>query len=145
MPQLHPYLSFSGNCREAMTFYQSCLGGHLSLQPFAETPMAGQIPAEAQQNIVHSSLATSSLTILASDASCMRATPATGKTVALCLSCGSDEEITRLFSKLGEGGTIQDPLAIMFWGGKFGALTDQFGTKWIFNYEATAAHQSPAI
>jgi PhnB protein len=27
MKEATPYLVFNGNCREAMTFYQSCLGG----------------------------------------------------------------------------------------------------------------------
>ncbi len=32
MTQIHSYLTFSGNCREAMTFYRECLGGILMLQ-----------------------------------------------------------------------------------------------------------------
>src|SRR6185312_5274964 len=32
-----PYLIFNGNCREAMTFYQTCLGGELSVTTFGES------------------------------------------------------------------------------------------------------------
>ena len=32
MLNLTPFLLFNGNCAEAMTFYQSCLGGDLTLQ-----------------------------------------------------------------------------------------------------------------
>jgi PhnB protein len=51
----------------------------------------------------------------------------------MCLDCKSDGEINTLFAKLGEGGTVVDPLADMFWGGKFGSLIDRFGTEWVFN------------
>ena len=129
MHQLNPYLSFSGNCQEAMSFYQNFLGGELAMQRFADSPLASHVPAEVQQYIVHSTLTSDALTIMASDASGMRGPLAVGENVALCLNCSSDEEITRLFITLSEGGSVQDPLAVMFWGSKFGALPDQFGTK----------------
>jgi PhnB protein len=34
--RLNPYLSFRDNAREAMTFYESVLGGELSLSTFAD-------------------------------------------------------------------------------------------------------------
>ena len=37
---LHPYLGFSGQAREALAFYQSCLGGTLDLMTVAESPVA---------------------------------------------------------------------------------------------------------
>jgi PhnB protein len=60
MTQLCPYLHFSGNCREAMTFYQACLGGELKMQTVGESPMVGQMPPEMHKNILHSSLTTDS-------------------------------------------------------------------------------------
>jgi PhnB protein len=42
MTQIHAYLSFNGNCREAMTFYRDCIGGELMLQPIKGTPVEGQ-------------------------------------------------------------------------------------------------------
>ena len=41
MAQLNAYLRFNGKCREAMTFYQACLGGELTIQTVGESPMAG--------------------------------------------------------------------------------------------------------
>ena len=34
MKSVTTYLHFNGNCREAMSFYQTCLGGELHLQPY---------------------------------------------------------------------------------------------------------------
>ncbi len=138
MAQLSPYLSFGGNCREALTFYQSCLGGELSLQPFAESPYADQVPAGARQAILHGSLTAGALTLFGSDAGGMRSPLVAGNSVGLSLNCESDAEIDALFAKLGEGGTITDPLAEMFWGAKFGSPTDRFGTHWLFNYDHAA-------
>jgi uncharacterized glyoxalase superfamily protein PhnB len=40
MGHINPYLLFNGNCREAMSFYQGCFGGQLSLMTIGEPPMA---------------------------------------------------------------------------------------------------------
>jgi PhnB protein len=46
-----PYLIFNGNCREAMTFYQSCLGGELNVMTFGD---AGQKSApEEKDRVTH--------------------------------------------------------------------------------------------
>ena len=39
MLQTTPFLLFDGNCAEAMTFYQKCLGGELNLTKLGDTPM----------------------------------------------------------------------------------------------------------
>ena len=52
--QLNPYLSFQDNAREAMTFYQSVLGGELTMSTFAEFH-ASDDPAE-QDKVMHSHL-----------------------------------------------------------------------------------------
>jgi PhnB protein len=67
MTQINPYLRFSGNCREAMSFYQECLGGDLTLTTVGETPMAKQMPAEAQKQIMHASLNNGRVVLLGSD------------------------------------------------------------------------------
>ncbi|MEJ0101299.1 MAG: hypothetical protein WDO19_01540 [Bacteroidota bacterium] len=44
MPTIISYLTFNGNCREAMIFYKECLGGELSLTVAGESPVANQVP-----------------------------------------------------------------------------------------------------
>ncbi len=36
MIQLNPYLNFNGNCKQAMEFYHSVLGGELKMQTYEE-------------------------------------------------------------------------------------------------------------
>jgi PhnB protein len=138
-PILNPYLNFNGTCREAMTFYQACLGGELMLQAVAESSVAEHLAAEDQSRIMHSMLTVDGqMFLLASDVMSMHPAAVDTNSVQLCLNCHSEEQIDVLFTKLGEGGTVTTPLEVMFWGGKFGALTDKFGKQWLFNYQADA-------
>ena len=54
MPDIHPYLSFDNNCKEAMTFYSECLSGELMMQTVGESPMAGDPHAGDPNKIMHS-------------------------------------------------------------------------------------------
>jgi uncharacterized glyoxalase superfamily protein PhnB len=36
---LMPFLLFDGNCAQAMTFYQGCLGGELTITKVCDSPM----------------------------------------------------------------------------------------------------------
>ena len=139
MAHLSPHIAYPGNCREALSFYHSCIGGELKLMRVGDTAMCDQLPADAQDKIMHGMLTTDSFVLMACDALDPRNAYAPGNNIAMCLNCSSDEEINTLFAKLGEGGTVVDPLADMFWGGKFGTLIDRFGTEWMFNFDTSAS------
>ena len=89
--QLVTYLNFNGNCREAMTFYQKCLGGELFMQKISESPMAAQMPSEAGASILHSSLTKENIIMMGSDM--MGNNIVKGNSVNLCINCSSIEEI----------------------------------------------------
>ncbi len=50
MKAMTPYLNFDGNCREAMTFYHSCLGGDLNVMTFGESEFDS--PPEAKDRLM---------------------------------------------------------------------------------------------
>jgi PhnB protein len=54
-----------------------------------------------------------------------------GNNISLGIHPDSRAEADRLFAALSEGGTVQDALQEMFWGGYYGALTDRFGIQWL--------------
>ena len=133
MAKLNPYLSFE-NCREAMIFYKDCLGGELVMQTVGESPaMAAQMPPEMKDHILHATLTTGDMVIMASDLS--KGKRMEGNTVQLCINCDSETQIDDYFAKLSAGGSINDPLMDMPWGGRYGAVTDKFGKRWVFNYQ----------
>ena len=134
MAQLNPYLNFDNNCRQAMNFYKDCLGGELTLQTVGEMPaMAAQMPPQMKDNILHSTLTSGDIVIMASDLN--REKQIEGNTVHLCVNCNSENELNSFFSKLSAGGKITEPVADMPWGGMYGSLTDQYGKHWVFNFQ----------
>ena len=130
MVQLNPYLRFNGNCREAMTFYQSCLGGELTIQTVGETPMAGQMPPAMQDKIMHSVLAKDGIVLMASDMVGPEGMK-NGNAITLAIMGSSKAEIEPIFAKLSAGGTVGTPLTEEYFG-TFGDLTDKFGIRWMF-------------
>ncbi len=135
MTRILVYISFAGNCREAMTFYKACLGGELFLMPVGESPIADQMPAEDSQSILHSTLTNGALVLMGSDMGQGRVTK--GSSLSLMLECSSDEEINRFFSALSVGGKVSDPLSVKFWGSTYGELTDKYGNNWMLTYNNT--------
>ena len=144
MTQINAYVSFSGNCREAMTFYKECLGGELTLQTVGGSPIEAQCPAAMKDQILHSTLMKDgSLLLMGSD---MVAPDGfiKGNNIALSVNCSSEGEINEFFSSLSASGKIIDPLKEQFWGAIFGVLTDKFGIRWMFNYDKNQNVQNKA-
>ena len=137
MMLIHSYLTFSGNCREAMTFYQDCLGGDLTFQTIGESPLSNKLPQQMKDCILHATLKKETLLLQASDM-----VPQTGlvkgNAVSLSLDCGNEEEIKKVYAKLSADGKANHPLEDTFWGALFGDLTDKFGNHWILNFNKNA-------
>lgn len=135
MSVIQSYLTFSGNCREAMNFYRDCLGGELFFQTIGESPMAAKMPERMKEMILHASLNNGPLAILGSDM-----VPdgglIKGNAVSLSLTVDSEEEMQNSFTKLSEGGKITYPIEATFFGALLGGLTDKFGNHWLLHYEA---------
>jgi PhnB protein len=133
MKRINPYLTFNGNCREAMEFYQKCLGGVLAFQTIGESPMGEKMPRQMKACILHSTLVTDGLVIMGSDM-----VPETGiikgNAVSFLVDCSSEEELRNAFNKLSANGVIRHQLETTFWGALFGDLTDKFGNHWMLNY-----------
>jgi PhnB protein len=129
MAQLNSYLTFNGNCREAMEFYRDCLGGELSIMTLGDSPMASQMP-DKKDEVMHSTLKKDGMVLMASDM-IMPGELVQGNTVTLCIIGGSAEELKTFFTKLSEGGKVGHELKEEFFG-TFGELTDKFGMNWMF-------------
>lgn len=140
MAQINSYLTFAGNCRQAMTFYKDCLGGELSLQTIGESPLAGAMPAEMKDCILHGTLTRGGLVLMASDMVADEGL-SVGNAVSLMLNCDSEEEIKTCYVRLADGGVANHPLETSFWGALFGDLTDKYGNHWLLHYDKTGTMQ----
>jgi len=133
--QINSYLTFAGNCREAMNFYQSCLGGDLTFQTIGETPLGKDLPLEIKNRILHATLIRDNVVLMASDMvpdeGLVR-----GNAVSMSLECNSEEEIKTIYERLSADGKKNHPLENTFWGALFGDLTDKFGNHWLLHFNA---------
>jgi PhnB protein len=134
MANINSYLTFSGNCREAMTFYKECLGGDLYFQTIGESPMSGKMPQQMKDSIMHSSLTSGDMILIGSDM-VMETGLVRGNSVSLLLNCKSEEQISDYYEKLSAEGKKDHPLENTFWGALFGDITDKFGNHWLLNYD----------
>ena len=129
MAKLNPYIGFTDNAREAMTFYQSVFGGDLVLNTFGDFGAPG---ADADK-IMHASLETpSGFTLMAADTpEGMEHRP--GNNVSISLSGDAADGLDGYFTKLADGGTVTMPLEKQMWGDVFGMCVDKFGIAWMVN------------
>lgn len=134
MSKLNTYLTFNGNCREAMSFYQACLNGELVFQAIGDSPLADKMPRAMKKRILHSTLTREGITIMGSDMVGEKGL-LKGNTVSLMLDCSSEEEARSCYEKLSEGGEATHPLHISFWGALFGDLTDKYGNQWLLHFD----------
>jgi PhnB protein len=133
MKQTVPFLTFNGNCREAITFYQKCFDAELSIMPVSSAPF--DAPPAAKDLIMHATLTKGSEFLMAADTWGGSGAPPyqKGNNFSVAIQGDSLEENEKFFNALSEGGQITMPLQDMFWGARFGMLTDRFGIQWMFN------------
>ena len=135
MKEMTPYLTFNGNCREAMAFYADTLGAKLDVMTFADAKVP--CPAGSEGRVMHARLTVGRLTLMASDS--MPQMPFhQGNNFSISLNCSDAAEADRVFDVLGATGQTQTPLKETFFAARFGMLTDRFGVQWMINLERGA-------
>lgn len=145
MPHPIAYLSFDGNCAEAMRFYEQALGSKLeAVITHRQTPYADQTPKDQLDRVMHAYLSLADGgSLYAGDA--MGGTPYTGMTgVMIAITYDTVAEAEKVFAALSEGGSVGMPLAPTFWAKTFGMVTDRFGTPWGINGEALPMPGAPS-
>jgi len=134
---INPYLTFTGNCEEAMTFYKDALGAELELLNFEGSPM--EVPEEYKNKIMHATLKFEGIILMASDtmpgADGPTAPVNQGNNIAISIAAKNLEDGEKFFNNLSDGGIIKMPFEETFWGAKFGMFTDKFGINWMVNCE----------
>ncbi|NHA06390.1 VOC family protein [Mucilaginibacter sp. HC2] len=138
MANINSYLTFNGNCLEAMTFYKECLGGELTFQTVGELalPLNEPMPPCMENCVVHATLIKGDMILTASDM-----VPENGlikgNSVSLLLSCNTEDEAREYYTRLSTNGEATHPLEDTFWGALFGDLVDKYGNQWLINFENT--------
>ncbi|MDO5658487.1 MAG: VOC family protein [Paracoccus sp. (in: a-proteobacteria)] len=132
--QFIPYLSFQGECADAMARYAELFGGSVELMRFSDAPPDPSMPdlPEDQRNwVMHARLA------LPDGSALMGADmpPQFGGTrqagVSISIWRADRGEAQALFDALSQGGQITMPFGQTFFADGFGMCRDRFGTAWM--------------
>jgi PhnB protein len=130
----HPYLLFSGNCREAFTRYHEVFGGELEIMAMSDMPEgAGDVPPEQADLVMHAALTIGDALLMASDDPTGDGGPVKGMSVSVSVADVAEAE--RVFKELSDGGEVTMPIGETFWSPMFGMCVDRFGTPWMVNAE----------
>ncbi|HGM6907541.1 TPA: VOC family metalloprotein YjdN [Serratia marcescens] len=137
---VQPYLFFSGNCEQAINFYEQQLNAKIEM-----VMRYKDMPEEARQDgpqdvnqeaIMHARLLIGDGVLMASDG-CPQddGGGASHKGFSLSLNPSDAEQGRKLFDNLAQGGQVTMPYQATFWAKGFGMLTDKFGVNWMINVE----------
>ena len=120
-----PFLMFSGQAEEAMSFYVSLFDRSevLSIRRY------GPNEAGAEGSVMHATFSLDGLQLMCIDSNVQHGftfTPA----ISLYVTCHSAEEVDRLFERLSEGGQVLMPLDAYPFSARFAWVTDRYGVSW---------------
>src|ERR1700730_8315372 len=114
---------FDGKTEAAFNFYRSIFGGEFSnFQRMKDMPGAPPMSAEEGEKILHAALPIGNSVIMGMDMPAGRGTVNAGNNFMVTLDTSSEEETTRIFNSLAEGGFVMMPVDHQFWGAFFGML-----------------------
>ncbi len=132
--KLHAYLSFDGNCAEAMKYYARLFDAELeALITYGDVPCGDMpTPPSHADKVMHAFLVHPDFELMAGDVPA--GVPHQGiNGVMLALTFPTAAEGQRIFNALADGGQVTMPLGDTFWAESFGMVTDRFGVPWGVN------------
>ena len=133
------YLTFNGNCLEAMRFYADTLGGEvLGIFRNSDSPDAQSRMPGGEDLVMNMAIRLGKSMVMASDAP--EGWYAKPQGFSISVSPASLEEFDRIYAALSaDAGSIMMEPAETFWAERFAMFTDRFGTPWMLNFEGSKA------
>ena len=133
------YVNFPGTCAEAFRFYETHLGGKVSMMmTHGQAPDQSKVNPDWKDAVLHARLSVAGTELLGADIP--KAEPM--RSAYLSLSVDSDAEAERIFSALSEGGEVFMPMEDTFFASRFGQLRDRFGLNWMILHERPMPQRS---
>lgn len=129
--KINSYIAFSGNCMQALQFYQSLLGGDIvNKQYYKDSSM--DIPENYRDKLEHAELKGKGFHLMAYDAS--PDTPLNnGNKIHISVDLRDENKARELFKELSDKGITNHPFSEKDWGALYGRCTDEFGVHWMIN------------
>ena len=138
--QIQPYLSFNGNCSEAMEFYADVFGtDHPEINLFGEM-IPEQQKATADQITCPADPESDSTRVLFSDIA-PKPWDVQKNKITLVIFSDDLDEIEMLYDKLKDEGIVEVELQETFWSKAYSLIIDKYGVVWQLNYDDGRMHQ----
>lgn len=130
---LNPYLNFDGTADKAIALYERVLGAKTEMIMRFGEATGMEVAEEHRDRVMHATLNIAGNRLMLSDVPPGQSV-ASSTAVHVALHFRDDlDEVGGMFDALAQGGEVTVPLTDTFWGARFGALTDAFGIRWMFN------------
>lgn len=127
--KLLTHLNFGGNCEEAFRYYETHLGGQISMiQRVRDLPSNVPPPPGSPDAVIHARISIGGFELIGNDVPPSYFQPI--RSAYLYLSLDTIEEAERAYAALMEGGEVGIPMGESFFALRFAQLRDQFGTLW---------------
>jgi len=132
--KLNAYISFNGNCREALEFYAGALGGKvISMIPYSDAPPGMPFSPEMRDQIMHGRIEVDGDWLMGSDAPPDRYKAPHG--ISINVSAKDAAQAEQVYAKMSAGGQVFMALAETFWAERFAMFQDKYGIGWMINCE----------
>lgn len=125
---IRPFLMFTGQAEEAMSFYLSLFPG----SEIVDLRRYGAGEAGPEGSVMQATISLAGQTLMCIDSPVKHDfsfTPA----FSLFVDCGSEEEVRRLAAALAEGGEVLMPLDAYGFSRLFAWVNDRYGVSWQLN------------
>ncbi|WP_458412949.1 VOC family protein [Schinkia sp. CFF1] len=134
---LNVYLTYNGNCREAVEFYGNVFGAEPKIMTLGDAPPNPNSPVseEAKNLVMHAELTVQGSRVMCSD-NCSGSPFHLGNNITLAIVSNNVDELKTYFNKLKEGGKVEMELQETFFSKCFGKVTDKFGISWQLSFES---------
>ncbi|WP_225037043.1 VOC family protein [Winogradskyella sp. SM1960] len=129
--KIQAYLSFKGNCQEALKFYGDLFDAKIvNRQTYEDKKI--DVPSSYANKLQHAELKGKNIHFMAYDAS--PDTPLnSGNQCHMSIEASDNNEGKTLFESLSKGGKVHHNYREREWG-YFGRCTDKFGIDWMVNH-----------
>ena len=129
--KISPYLSFNGNCADAVAFYEKVFDVKAEIMRYKDAPKDnGYETQPSTENLVmHAQFELGGEIIMFADMPPEYAVK-NGTNIAIMAEFDKIETAKSAFEALKEGGKVDMELQETFWSKCFGSLTDKFGIIW---------------
>jgi len=131
-PEMMPYLSFRGNCEEALQFYSGILDGRIEIVSRYDN-LAMNAPEDFKNKILHARFSFGNYILFASDIMPKKQDEQLTSNIAISLGFHDEVAAQNVFDRLSAEGDIHIPFKIQFWGEWHGNFKDRFGIRWMVN------------